>query len=234
MLGALPHGEHGAVVRFLAGEGGLRSGYVAGGRGRAKRALLQPGNLVLLQLKAANDSQLATATLELLQSRALLAFEPEAAAILAYLTALLTTTLAEAVPQPRLAEALDGLLSGLAAGLDPLRARAGIVRLELLLLAESGFGLDLSCCALGGERDDLAFVSPKSGRAVSRAKAAGQAWQGQLLPLPEFLWRERAADEAALGAAARITGHFLHMHWPPRAIHADLRARALGSRGGTP
>ena len=75
VLTALPHGENGAVVRFLSMQGGLRSGFVAGARGKAKRAVLHPGNRVELALKARAEGQLASATVELVESRALLAFE---------------------------------------------------------------------------------------------------------------------------------------------------------------
>ena len=234
VLTSLPHGEHGAVVRFLTEADGLRAGYVAGGRGKAKRALLHPGNRVQLRLQARDSGQLASASLELLESRALLAFEPQPAAVLAYLTALLAATLAEGAPHPRLCGALDALLAGLAAGLSAATVRANVARFELLLLAESGFGLDLSACALGGAADDLAFVSPNSGRAVSRAKAAGQPWAGQLLALPRFLCQGGSADAAAAEAALALSGHFLRRHWPGSAALQQLRVRALGSEPRKP
>ena len=228
VLTALPHGENGAVVRFLALEGGLRAGFVPGARSRSKRALLHPGNRVWLRLKSRAEGQLPTATVELLESRALLAFEPLAAAILAWLSELTEAALAEAVPHPRLAGALDALLGGLTAGMERTAARAGLARYELLLLEEEGFGLDLSTCALGGAPDDLAFVSPRTGRAVSRARAKGQPWAPQLLPLPAFLRDGGPATASDTSDGLRLTGHFLARHWLQGERLEGLRARAIG------
>ncbi|MCG2840977.1 DNA repair protein RecO [Sandaracinobacter sp. RS1-74] len=230
VLTSLPHGENGAVVRFLTMGHGLRAGYVPGARGKAKRAALHPGNRVALSLRARAEGQLAGATLELVKSRALIGFEPGGAAILAWVTELTAAALAEAVPHPRLAEALDALLEGLAAGLQPVSARAALARYELLLLEEEGFGLDLASCALGGPVDDLAFVSPKSGRAVSREKADGQPWEGQLLPLPRFLRQGGAATAEEARAALALTRHFLARHWLSGARLEGLRGRAAAER----
>jgi DNA repair protein RecO (recombination protein O) len=242
VLTVLAHGETGAVVRFLSFAGGLRAGYVPGARGKTKRALLHPGSRVALKLVARAEGQLPGATVEPVASRALIAFEPGAAALLAWLCELTAAALAEAVPHPRLAGALDALLEGLSAGLDGAGAGAALARYELLLLEEAGFGLDLAACALGGAVDDLGFVSPKTGRAVSRAKAAGQPWAPRLLPLPGFLLRGGAAsaDEVATGLA--LTGHFLARHWLAGDRLQGLRARAvagtsqerLASRPGDP
>jgi DNA repair protein RecO (recombination protein O) len=234
VLVSQPHGEHGAVVRFLTFEGGLRRGYVPGARGKARRALLSPGNRVALELKARTEGQLPGAALELVESRALLAFEAGSAALLAWTTELTAAALAEAVPHRRLAEALDALLGGLVAGMDTGAARAALARYELLLLEEEGFGLDLSACALGGDSADLGFVSPKTGRAVSRAKAAGQPWEGQLLALPRFLIAGGAATAAEAEAALMLTGHFLARHWLAGERLPPLRARAIGSTGRAP
>lgn len=230
VLTTLPHGENGAVVRFLAIQGGLRSGFVPGARGKAKRALLTPGNRVALRLRARSEGQLAGATLELVESRALLAFEPLPAAILAWLMEITAAALAEEVPHPRLATALDAMLSGLSAGMGRQDALAAVARYELLLLEEEGFGLDLGSCALGGATDDLAFVSPKSGRAVSRAMASGQPWERQLFPLPAFLLRGGAADEKTVEQALVLTGHFLAQHWLRGERLEGLRQRALGAK----
>jgi DNA repair protein RecO (recombination protein O) len=101
---------------------------------------------------------------------------------------------------------------------------AAAVRYELLLMAELGYALDLSACAATGRRDDLAFVSPKSGAAVSRA--AGQAYADRLLPLPAFLVEpERDTGWSDIVAGLRLTGHFL-----VRDILVDRRADALDAR----
>jgi DNA repair protein RecO (recombination protein O) len=234
VLTSLAHGENGAIVRFLTFEGGLRAGYVAGARGKARRAIFNPGNRVALSLKARSQGQLPGATVELVASRALLAFEPSSAALLAWLTELTAAALAEAVPHPRLANALDALLEGLSAGMSPDAARAALARYELLLLEEEGFGLDLSGCALGGPAEGLAFVSPKSGRAVSRAKAEGQPWEGQLLPLPPFVLHGGAATPSEARQALALSGHFLARHWLSGDRLVALRSRAIGSAPAAP
>lgn len=232
VLTLLPHGENGAVVRFLCLCNGLRAAYVPGARGRAKRALLQPGNRVALSLKARGETALPTATLELLQSRALLAFQPASAAGLVWLAELTATALTEEVPQERLGLALDALLAGMAA--ESPDWGATLARYELMLLEETGFGLDLGSCALGGAAADLGFVSPKTGRAVSRAMASGQVWESQLLPLPGFLLDGRAAGPGEVAAGLRLTGHFVARHWfgdHPKL--EPLRARVVQLLDGT-
>ncbi|MFZ4688814.1 MAG: DNA repair protein RecO [Polymorphobacter sp.] len=203
----LPHGEHGAVVRFLTPDDGLVTGYVRGGRSRALRPVLQPGNGVAVSLRSRVDTQLAAATVELTRARAALATTAAALAALDWLTALTATVLAEAVPHPALYRALDALLDGVAAGVDVLALAQGVVRYEHLLLAELGFGLDLSSCAATGAMTDLAYVSPKSRQAVSRG--AGLPWAARLLPLPAFLISAGPADADSVRDGLRLTGHFL-------------------------
>ncbi|OYU15170.1 MAG: DNA repair protein RecO [Alphaproteobacteria bacterium PA4] len=207
VLTALPHGEHGAVVRFLTPAHGLVAGYVHGGRGRSMRPVLQAGNGVALTLKARTDTQLATATVELTAVRAALVLSGSGLAALEWLTALTVNALAEAVPHPALFHTLAALVGALAAGADLTSVGESIVRYELLLLAELGFGLDLAACAATGVTSDLAYVSPKSSQAVSRA--AGQPWAARLLPLPAFLIGDALADLPAIRDGLRLTGHFL-------------------------
>jgi len=225
VLTALPHGEHGAVVRFLCRQSGLRAGYVAGARGKRMRATLHPGNRVALRLRVRSEGQLPTASAEVAESRALLAYTPGPAAVLMWLTELTAAVLAEAVPHPRLVDTLDTILAGLSAGMDGSTMRLAVARYELLLLQESGFGLDLESCALGGRADDLAFVSPNSGRAVSRAMAAGQPWAPRLLPLPAALFSGEGSPADAADAL-RLTGHFLELHW----LHQRPALRAIRER----
>jgi DNA repair protein RecO (recombination protein O) len=232
VLTLLPHGEHGAVVRFLCEGTGLQAGYVAGARGRGKRALVAPGNRVALGLAARAEGQLPQAHVELIESRALLAFEAGPAAALAWLSALTATMLAEGVPHPRLFAALDSLLAGLAAGMAGPALKGAVARYELLLLGEEGLGLDLATCALGGPADDLAYVSPKTGRAVSRVRAVGQPWAARLLPLPAFLRSNAMPDAEAAAAALALSGHFLWRHWPQQEQRiGPLRARLTGTDG---
>jgi DNA repair protein RecO (recombination protein O) len=229
VLTARPHGEHGAVVRLLCFAEGLRAAFVPGARGRTLRAVIQPGARVAARLRQRGGT-LPTATVEPVALRPLIAFDAHAAAALSWLVLLTADTLAEGVPARPLAEALDALLAGLDAGIDRVAARAGVARFERLLLAEQGFGLDLSCCALGGPAADLAFVSPASGRAVSRRMAEGQPWAGRLLPLPAFLVAGGAPDSESAESALRLTGHFIARHWSAaRPRLAAARAAFIGS-----
>ncbi len=228
VLTLLPHGEHGAIVRFLSMAGGLRAGFVHGARSARRRAVLHPGNRVALHLQARNEGQLPVATVELVESRALAAFAAHSAAILAWATELTAAALAEAVPHRRLAEALDALCAGLAAEIAPVQAGAALARYELLVLEEEGFGLDLGSCALGGP-EPPAFVSPNSGRGVSAAKAAGQPWAHHLLPLPPFLLNGQSPDTIDVARALALSRHFLARHWLNGPRLETLRQLAVGS-----
>lgn len=206
----LPHGETGAVVRFLTPGDGLVAGYVHGGRSRKLRPVLQPGNSVALAMRARTDTQLATASVELTRARAALATTAAALAALDWLTALTATSLSEGVPHPPLHTALDAIIEAIAAGASALALGEAVVRFELRLLAELGFGLDLGSCAATGAKTDLAYVSPKSSQAVSRS--AGLPFAAKLLPLPAFLVSDAPADAAAFHDGLKLTGHFLDRH----------------------
>ena len=202
------HGEHGAIVRALTEEAGLVAGYVRGGRSRRLRPILMPGNLVALELRARTEEQLAGATAELLTSRAPLLAEPLPAAVRLVAQSIAAATLPENQPYPALYAALSAVLDAIGAASSARQWAGALARYEQLLLAELGFGMDLDECVVTGSSDDLAFVSPKSGGAVSRAAAAG--YEARLMRLPPFL---RAADanpslpDVIDGLA--ITGHFL-------------------------
>lgn len=202
------HGEHGAIVRALTEEAGLVAGYVRGGRSRRLRPILMPGNLVALELRARTEEQLAGATAELLTSRAPLLAEPLPAAAIDWATSLTAATLPENQPYPALYAALSAVLDAIGAASSARQWAGALARYEQLLLAELGFGMNLDECVVTGVSDDLAFVSPKSGGAVSAAAAAG--YEARLMRLPPFL---RAADanpslpDVIDGLA--ITGHFL-------------------------
>ena len=202
----LPHGEHGAVVRFLTPDDGLVAGYVRGGRSRALRPVLQPGNGVQVALRARIDSQLAAATVELTAARAALATSVAGLAALTWLTGLTATVLAEGVTHPALYRTLDAIVAAIAADAGALALGEAVVRYEFLLLAELGLGLDLTCCAATGGRDDLVYVSPKSRQAVSRG--AGLPYAGVMLPLPPLLIGG-GVDAAGVHDGLRLTGHFL-------------------------
>ena len=219
----LPHGEHGAIVRFLTPENGLVAGYVNGGRSRKLRPVLQAGNGVELRLNARTESQLASATVELISARAALATTAASLAALEWLTGLTATALAEAVPHPALYRALDAVAAAIAADAPLLALGEAVVRYEWLLLAELGFAPDVSSCAATGVTTDLIFVSPKSSQAVSRA--AGQPWAARLLPLPAFLIGNSPADVAAVLDGLRLTGHFIERDALPARASPLLASR---------
>ena len=202
------HGEHGAIVRALTQEAGLVAGYVRGGRSTRLRPILIPGNLVALELRARTEDQLAGATAELLESRAPLLAEPLPSAAIDWVTSVTAAILPESQPYPALYSALSAVLDAIGAASSARQWAAALARYELLLLAELGFGLNLDECVVTGSPNDLAFVSPKSGGAVSAGAAAG--YEERLLRLPPFLRGVGATPsmEDVLGALA-ITGHFI-------------------------
>lgn len=223
ILSIRAHGEHGAVVRALTPADGVRPGYVRGGRSRAMRPVLQPANLVLGEWRARTDDALPGLTVELTHSRAPLYDQPLAAAALDWATALTAAALPEAQPYPHVYAALDGLLSAIEAAPGARGWAVALVRYELLLLAELGFGLDLDRCVATGAVDDLAFVSPKSGGAVSRAAATG--YEARLLPLPAFVRGGGAAEWPDILAGLALTGHFLERDLPYGRVADALAAR---------
>lgn len=203
-----PHGEHGAILRALTEEAGLVAGYVRGGRSTRLRPILMAGNLIALELRARTEEQLAGATAELLASRAPLLAEPLPSAAIDWVTSLTAAILPESLPYPALYSALSAVLDAIGLASSARQWAAALARYELLLLAELGFGLDLDECVATGSRRNLAFVSPKSGGAVSVEGAAG--YEARLLRLPPFL---RGDDPGAsltdvLDGLA-ITGHFI-------------------------
>ena len=202
-----PHGEHGAVVRLMTPEHGLQAAYVRGARGRRLRPVLVAGNQVEAALSARTETQLAQATVELVHSRGPLLQEPLPAAAIDWVTALTATVLPEAQPYPRIYQAVDGLLAAIEAAPSASGWGAALVRYELLLLAELGFGLDLEKCAVTGGNDELVAVSPRSGRAVSAAEA--EPYAGKLLPLPPFVVEGGAASWPEILDGLALTGHFL-------------------------
>jgi DNA repair protein RecO (recombination protein O) len=137
-----PHGEHGAIVRALTRDDGVRAGYARGGRSRRLRPVLVPGNRVQAVFRARTDEQLAHLTAELSHSRAFLLSEPLAAAGIEWATALAATALPEGQPYPRLYQGLEGLLGAIEAAPSARGWAAALVRYELLVLGELGFGLD--------------------------------------------------------------------------------------------
>ncbi len=182
VLSARPHGESSVVLQLLTRARGRHAGLVRGGQGRRARGLYQPGNLVAANWSARLADHLGNYTCELVESHAARVLDaPARLAALSAAAAVSETALPEREPHAACFEGFLALLEAL-----PGDHWAEVyVRWELALLAELGFGLDLESCAAGGANDQLAYVSPKSGRAVSLA--AGRALPGQAVPLPGFL-----------------------------------------------
>jgi DNA repair protein RecO (recombination protein O) len=201
------HGEHGAIVRMMTPEHGLLAAYVRAARGRRMRPVLIAGNVVEAQLSARTESQLPQATVELVHSRGPLLSEPLLAAAIEWATVLTATALPEGQAYPALYQGLDGLLDAIEAAPSASGWGAALVRYELLMLAELGFGLDLERCAVTGSNDNLVAVSPKSGRAVSATEA--EPYAGKLLPLPAFVREGGRASWPEIAQGLNLTGHFL-------------------------
>jgi DNA repair protein RecO (recombination protein O) len=218
-----PHGEHGAIVRALTAEAGLLAGYVRGGRGRRLRPALIPGNRLRAAYRARTDDQLPSLTAELAHSLAPMFGEPLPAAAIGWATAVAAAALPEAQPYPRLFAALAGVLGAIEAAPAARGWASALVRYELLLLSELGFGLDLSACAATGATQDLAYVSPKSGAAVARQ--AGEPYRDRLLPLPCFVTEGGEGTWPAILDGLRLSGHFLK-----RDVLQGRAADVLGAR----
>lgn len=186
---------------------GLQAAYVRGARGRRMRPVLVPGNLVSARLRSRTEEQLPHADIELTRSRAPLLAEPLPTAGIEWMTALTAAALPESQPYPRVYDALDALLALIEAAPSAFGWASSLVRYELLLLAELGFGLDLDRCAVTGSNDDLVAVSPRSGRAVSAAEA--EPYSGRLLPLPRFIRSGGQASWKEIADGLELSGHFL-------------------------
>lgn len=209
LLAVRAHGEHDAIVRALTPADGVQPGYVRGGRSRRLRPVLVPGNLIAAEFRSRTEDQLAHLDPELARSRAPLLTEPVTASAVEWSTVLTAAALPEGQPYPSLYVGLSGLLDALEAAPSARHWGSALVRYELLLLGELGFGLDFGECAVTGSAADLAFVSPRSGRAVSRE--AGEAYRDRLLALPAFLLGggSNPPDWHDILHGLRLTGHFL-------------------------
>ena len=235
VLGIKRHGESNAIAEIMTRDHGRHLGLVRGGQSRRMQPVLQPGNGVSVHWRARLDQHLGTYQIEPLALRAGQLMETATAVYGVQALAALLRLLPERDPHAHLFEALGIILEHLH---RPADAGELFVRFEIAVLEDLGFGLDLARCAATGTREELRFVSPKTGRAVSAA--AGAPWQDKLLALPSFLsdGSREAADEASLADAFRLTGYFLHRHvYEPRGIdmpdartgfvQAALKAAAL-------
>ncbi|MGF9692802.1 DNA repair protein RecO [Rhizobium sp. 0TCS1.26] len=219
VIGVRRHGETSVVAELMTRERGRHMGLVRGGRSRTMQPVLQPGNRVDAVWRARLDEHLGDFKLEPIHLRAARLMESATAVYGVQAMGALLRLLPERDPHPHLYEALDVILDHMD---DPVGAGELFVRFELAVLNDLGFGLDLSECAATGERQDLIYVSPKSGRAVSRD--AGAAYADRLLTLPPFLRPEgsRSNDPDSLLAAFRLSGFFLHRHvYEPRGLQQN-------------
>ena len=234
VLGTRRHGEANAILEVMTREHGRHLGLVRGGGGSRLRPVLQPGNVLRVVWRARLDEHLGNYSVEPLRLHA--ASQLAASHVVYGVThlAALCRLLPERDPHPDVHDHLTAILDQLD---DPATAAVEMVRFELQMLTELGFGLDLGSCAATGAVSDLGFVSPKSGRAVSRD--AGAPWQDRLLRLPEFLSHDvtPSSDDVADGFA--LTGFFLARHvLEPRGLaFAEARdgfvAAVLKRRAGT-
>ena len=208
LIGVRRHGETSVIADAMVAGRGRYMGLIRGGRSTKLAATLQPGNTVQLTWRARLEDHLGSFTVELLHARA--------AGLIADRTRLyLAQTIFEHLHLLPERDAHDRLLGMALDLIDHDPDGAALARFELTLLDELGFGLDLTNCAVTGVTDDLTHVSPKSGRAVSRA--AAEPYWDRLLPLPSFLTARGNASPDDIRKAFRLTGHFLHMHlWSVR------------------
>jgi len=214
VLSARRHGESGAIVSLLTRAHGRHAGLVLGGAGRRARGVYEPGNRVAATWRARLSEHLGHFACELAESRAAALLDDALRlAALTSATAILDAALPEREPHARLFESLDDLVAQLCDASTGASWPALYVRFELDLLTELGFGLDLSRCAATGQSDDLAYVSPKTGRAVSTT--AGEPYRDRLLSLPSFLTRPAVSNgisPADILNGLRLTGFFLEQH----------------------
>jgi len=210
LIGVRRHGETSVIAEAMVAGRGRYLGLVRGGRSTKLAATLQPGNTVQLTWRARIEDHLGTFTVELLQARAAALIADRTRLYLSQLLCDHLRLLPERDPHDRMLALALNLLDGPMDG-------AALARFELTLLDELGFGLDLTSCAATGATTDLAYVSPRSGRAVSRT--AAEPYKEKLLPLPTFLTARGNASPEALHAAFRLTGYFLNEHfWSPRRL----------------
>jgi DNA repair protein RecO (recombination protein O) len=229
VLGVKRHGESSAIAELLTRGHGRHLGLVRGGAGKRMRPWLQPGNSVIAVWRARLDEHLGTYMIEGTQLRAASLLVSSHAVYGVTHLASLARLLPERDPHEDIYEMLERTLDDFS---DGNAAAAHVIRFELAMLAELGFGLDLETCAATGKTTDLVYVSPKSGGAVSRS--AGAPFHDRLLRLPAFLRRgEENADhgseedfsEEDLRDGFALTGLFLlrHVLEPRGQGHSDAR-----------
>ena len=217
LLAVRKHGEAAVIVEFFTQHNGKHAGVVRGGAGRRQGPILQPGGQIEVVWKARLEEHMGAFTVEPMRSRAAQVMaDPLALAGLTSVVGLLNFALPERAQHGALYSASINLLDLICVTEAwPL----AYLHWEMQLLEDLGFGLDLSCCVVSGTTEDLAYVSPKSGRAVA-AHHAGR-WKTQLLPLAPCMIGQSVADNGEIAAGLRTTGYFLEKWLAP----------SLGDRG---
>jgi DNA repair protein RecO (recombination protein O) len=215
VLGVKRHGETSVILELMTAAHGRHVGLVRGGAGKRLRGVLQPGNLVRATWQARLEEHLGLYAIEGLNLRAAMFLSAAYAVHGVTHLAGLCRLLAEREPHAGIYAELNSILDSIE---DPRQVAPLIARFEVDFLAELGFGLDLSSCAATGVTEDLVYVSPRSGRAVSRT--AGEAYREKLLPLPAFLHDEaEPVNGDVLVEAFALTGFFLDRHaYAPRGL----------------
>ncbi|MEI4471415.1 DNA repair protein RecO [Frigidibacter sp. MR17.24] len=204
LIAVRPQGETSVIIEVFTRSRGRHAGLVRGGVSRRIAPHLQPGGQLDLSWRARLEDQLGTFTVEPVMSRAGLLGDRLGLMGLNAVCAMLRFALADRDPHPWLYDRTIRLMDRLAAAED---WPPDYLLWEMALLDELGHGLDLARCAVTGARDDLAYVSPRTGRAVSRG-AAGD-WAARLLPLPAAMMGQSGATPAEIAGGLRTTGHFL-------------------------
>jgi DNA repair protein RecO (recombination protein O) len=207
VLSTRPHGETATIVQLLTRAQGRHAGLVRGGQGSRQRGVYQAGNRVSANWSGRLPEHLGTLACELVSSYAARVMDDsDRLSALSAAAAVCEGAMPEREPHPACFEGLLALLEAL----EGEHWAEVYVRWEVALLAELGFGLDLSACAAGGDNDHLAYVSPRSGRAVSLS--AGTPYREKLLSLPAFLVGRGEGGRAAVAEGLALTGFFLERH----------------------
>lgn len=227
LISARRHGESSAIAEYFTQGHGRHAGVIRGGASRRMAPLLQPGARFSIEWSARLEDHIGNFRVDPMRARtAEIMADRAALAALGAMTGLIAAALPERAAHPALYAQSLAVIAAL--GLTPDWPRLYALW-ELALLRDMGFGLDLSCCAVTGARTDLVYVSPKSGRAVSRE--AGTEWADRLLSLPPFFLGDDAElAPPDLAAALSLTGHFLETRLAPTLARERLpeaRARAV-------
>lgn len=220
ILGLRKHGETSVIAEVMTHAHGRHMGIVRGGRSKRLQPVLQPGNSVDLVWRARLDEHLGQYQVELLNARAGRLMQSAIGVHGVQAMAALLRLLPERDSHPRLHDAFAVILDSLD---TPQEAGALYVRFELAVLEDLGFGLDLTTCAATGTSDDLVYVSPKSGRAVSAS--AGAPWADRMLALPLFLAdrSQTCGDAQTLEHGFKLSGYFLNRHvFEPRGLEPPI------------